>query len=230
MSFPVLHFVPSGELSDITLEGITTENVNTTVTESKAIPGSPAEGDLVLVMGSCDNASGANITAPDDGSSDYTEILLDNNALPDCGAWYKIMGPTPDTNVNITGFGSGSSNPTPFIIATFRGVRSSNPLDVTSQKATNTSGDPDPPSITTATDKCAIISCGFIDDDNISSCTQSGGADVTFLAAGSSAGNTSSSMFGWQIQTTAGAVNPSAFVTDGDDDWVAFSIALRPSN
>ena len=224
MTFPMPWFMPSAGLPDIILVGVDTEIVSSNNTEAKTLPGSPLEGDLVLVLGSNDNSSG-NAPAPDDGTANYTEIRTDTSAAPDCGAWYKILGASPESTVNLNGFNSGA-NETAFVVAVFRNVDSSTPLDVTTVQASNSTGDPNPPSITTVTAKCAIVSCGFLDDDKITSCTQSGGSDVTFLTSNST--GSSATMIGWQIKASAGAVDPATFVTDGDDEWVAYSIALRP--
>lgn len=188
------------------------------------LPAGMAEGDIVVAICCADTVN--QTPSPDDGTSDYATITVNTAVGVDYGAFYKFMGSSPDSSIFLPPWHT-ITFPTSWVVAVFRGVDTSSPFDVSLTEATGTSGDPDPPSITTVTDGAAVVSCGFLDDDNITSCTQSGATDVVFVAAGGSSTLTSSTMLGWQLQATADTVDPAAFVTDGDDAWSAITLALR---
>jgi hypothetical protein len=204
----------------ISFVGSTSHQIAGAGREEVTLPGTPASGDIVLVGGCTD--TDASLTAPDDGSVAYTAIGSSSANDPSYGLWYKVLSGS-DSSVFITGLDAGETST--FVVAVFRGIDTGSPFDATSTVASNSAGDPDPPSITTVTNDAAVLSWGFLDDDGITSCTQSGGSNVTFRGVA----NECSTMFGWQTQATAGAVNPAAFVTDGDDAWFARTVALKPA-
>lgn len=209
----------------ITLVGTVTHITAASATPDEvSLPMGMAEGDIVLAA--CATDSAAVFPNPSDGLNDYTTIFNTNNIVA-YGAFYKVQGATPDSTIFLPGWRETGDFPTPWVVAVFRGVDVTTPLDQTSVADTG-SGQPNPGAITTVTDGAAVVSFGMLDDDNITSCTQSGATDVAFIGGGVSS-NTSSIMFGWQTQVTAGAVDPAAFSTDGTDAWAAVTIALKPA-
>lgn len=185
------------------------------------------ENDIVLIGGAEDTQTAP--TAPN--TAGYTELFqpsVSSNA-PCCGLWWKRMGSTPDTVVNVDEFSAGTSA-TAFVIMCFRGVDTTTAVDATTTNANGATGDPDAPSITTVTNGAVVVAFGFIDDDEITSCSLSGYSNVNFQAANDGVGTRASAMAGWIEKATAGAEDPPAFVTDGDDQWHAASVALRPAS
>jgi hypothetical protein len=207
----------------ISFVGAATQAIAPNTTEEITLPGSPQEGDIVFVATALDNAT---LSVPNDGTTNYTPEFTDETAVPDCGVWHKTLGASPESSVFVSAVNNALAA-TACVVVIFRGVDVDGGIfDQTTTSANSTTGDPNPPSITTQTDNAAILSFGFLDDDNITSCTQSGGSNVTFVAADGPSEETASTMFGWQLQASAGAVDPAAFVTDGTDAWRAVTIAL----
>jgi hypothetical protein len=78
---------------------------NVTLTLDAVTP--PQEGDVVVVWGGHGDAV-TTLTAPSGNSSGtYTQIAVHTGSTPIFGAWYQVMGATPDAT--ITGFGSGNN-------------------------------------------------------------------------------------------------------------------------
>jgi hypothetical protein len=201
----------------ITFVGAATQDV-TGAGEDITLP-TLLENDIVLIGGSNDFAFAG--VAPN--TTGYAELFNPSSNAPACGVWWKRMGATPDTVVNVDEWSSGH---TAFVVMCFRGVDTTTAIDATTTNASGATGDPDAPSITTVTNGAAVVAWGFLDDDGITTCTLSTYDDVTFLATAASP--LSSTMAAWLEIATAGAENPAAFVTDGDDEWHAATVALRP--
>lgn len=184
------------------------------------------KGDIVFVAQAADNSS-FTMDDPDDGSSDYDFLLRDEDGFPDANLHYKQMGNSPDTSVNINAPSSGTNMA--YLITAMRGAPFSDPFSIgdlfnVSSFDNGGSGDPNPGSITTTIDRQAVLFWGFLDDDDITSCTNADADDVAFQAAGSGGDASASVMFGWYEQATAGSSNPAAFTTDGDDDWKTYTL------
>lgn len=190
----------------------TSPNTDTTVSLTSL---SLQQGDLVLVGISADGNL-TNIT-----TTGYTSIQSDGTDNPDYVLSYKFMGSTPDTSVSIT---AGIFAMLTVVVSVFRNVGSIG----TSAEASGATLDPNPPSITTSTNRNMIVAYGFLDDDNITTLT----APTNFTSIGeasvSSFSNGSSTMAAYYFQTSAGSINPATFTTDGDDAWWAATVALRP--
>jgi hypothetical protein len=137
---------------------------------------------------------------------------------------YKFMGSTPDTTA--TGLSSSSVH----IAMAFRGVNTTTPLDATSPtRATNTSGMPNPPSITTVTANAWVIAMGYLDDDLV---TATAPTNFTLLRTANygSSGAGGTVMAARREKTTAGAEDPGVFGGGGTDAWVGTTAALRPAS
>jgi hypothetical protein len=180
-----------------------------------SLPGGLQENDLVLGIACCDAGSVASPTG-------YTSISNGNINSVQHTLSYKFMGGSPDTYFPVPSMSASSG--VAAVVMVFRGVNTSTPLDTTTTTATGGSGDPDCPSITTVTDGAFVVAVGCLDDDAITSCTISGYSDVDFAGIVAI-----SAMMAYKNVATAGAENPAAFVTNGDDAWISFSVALRPA-
>jgi hypothetical protein len=185
------------------------------------LPGGMAENDFVLVGTTADN--GPSITP-----TGYTSIDLHGDNFPSVSLSYKFMGSTPDTAVTIAHFGLSGVEVASCVLV-FRGVNTVTPQDTTRTKASGGSGDPNPPSITTVTDGACVVACGHLDDDVITIPSISGYSDLEWQTSGNGAEAAANTMLAWKLIETAGAEDPPSYVTSGSDDWVAYSVALRPA-
>lgn len=209
------------------LVGQTTGNCPDGSTLNVNLPGSPQEGDVVIVVQSSD----AQIN-PGIGTSGYTTVMGDTaNADPGHHIAYKAMGSTPDSVVQLDNTSGGEY--TAAVIQVWRGADLTTPVDVTPTTATSTANaNPNPPSITTQTDGCLIIICGVLDDDNVAGSMSPPSGFTNFLdhdSIGTPPPDNSTSMIASMEQITAGTIDPGAF-TGSNDAWAAATIALRPAS
>lgn len=190
--------------------------------ESFAIPGTPEEGDLVLVILGCDN----DISASGDGGLDSATYGYTDLARPVTGLTagnqvaYKFMDASPDTNV-VVGKNSKVIN---VIVRVFRGVSLSSPIHSFQTATPGSTGMPDAPSITTSIANCWLEAIGVLDDDNVAPTAPAGLGDLEEI--GSS--NASTTMVAGVVLTTAQTIDPDAFGGAGSDEWAAYSLALTP--
>lgn len=167
--------------------------------------------DMVLYAFAADTGT-ASIT-----SSGWTSIQDATGDNPSYVLAYKIMGATPDTSV----VGSSTTGNT-VLVAVFRDTDTVGE----SAEASGATGDPDPPSITTTVDGSMIVAFGFIDDDVVTSFTVPTG--FTTIGAASNSTGYPSILAAYYLQETAGTIDPTVMTNDGDDNWWAVSVALRP--
>ena len=191
--------------------------------EDVTLPGSPKEGDIVIVYGVSDYY---NSVPKAINTSGYTTIyeytLFDPNVLIE----YKVMGSTPDSVVNLTP-GDTSGYNTNWIIEVWEGVSTSTPIDNTKQNNSGTSGMPDTPSFTTQTDDAVVISAGFLDDDDIASSVS---APTGYSNLTANDGNNSTVMVASKTKSSSGVEDPGAFSGSGYDYWKGVTFALRFRN
>lgn len=182
------------------------------------------ENDIVVYFGGNDGAGAPNTPTGYAGAATETGSSCDSTSA------YKRMGATPDMSVS----GLTSDSTCGHLAVVFRCVDTTTALDATTATAQSTTGDPNPPSITTVTANAFVVAFGALDDDvttvsappsgymiiqfGVSNQVQIGSAEsgVTLMAAYIDAG-------------AAGAEDPGAFTTAGDDNWSAHSVALRPA-
>jgi len=192
-------------------------------TQNFALPGTPLEDDIVIIALSCD--SSLETYGVTSGQS-YTDIFRATTNVPGYNLAYKVMGVTPDSTVNM----QRAVDVTAYAIQVWRGVDTSNVLDVTTPAvATGTSDSPDSPSITTVTDGALIFSFAFLDDDDATvSVTPTGYSNM--VEGNTALGGVSGATVAFASKELAsfGADDPSAW-TLSNDQWVAATIALRPA-
>jgi hypothetical protein len=136
---------------------------------------------------------------------------------------YKIMGATPDS----TAAGLTSRSDTVHIAFALRGV-SSVIFDATTPSiTTNTSGMPNPPSITTVTTFAKVIKLGFLDDDIVTNVGAPTGFDMIISATAGSAGAGGTIMAAFKTQDSPGSTGTGAFSGAGTDSWVGATFAIR---
>lgn len=195
-------------------------------TEDKTLPGSPVEGDVVIVMLAGDNAIGT-----DSGSgivtSGYDRFLLSSDNSPGRQAGLKVLGSTPDTVVTLDQPTAGLK-PYAGLLQVWRGVDTGTPIDDTPTSATGGTGAPDAPSFATVTDGALRVLLGFLDDDDSAGASSAPSGYTDFLASDTGGSTGATVMIASKVATTAGAEDPGAF-TSTSDAWAAVHFALRPA-
>lgn len=192
------------------------------------LPGTPTEGDLIIVYGGGDcNNAGNNIGV---NTSGYTNIYRATDNIPNAVMAYKVMGGTPDTTVNVNPSDCDpNARDTAWIIELWSNVDTNTPIDATATTADGGTGMPNSPSITTVTDGAFVITAGFLDDDDIATAVTppSGYSNTTAEDSnGSPAGITI--MTASKEVVSASSENPGVFGGGGNDQWHAVTAALRP--
>ena len=196
---------------------VTTSDTSGSIT----LPTGLIENDIVII---CTGADGAFQQGPI--ATGFTEIIQEVATSGDAAAMYKIMGATPDT----TASGLDNDARTIHMAVAFRYVDTTTPIDGTATSSSGAGGDPDPASMTTVTNNALRCIYGVQDDDIVTmSHSWDGAAPVSYYDNVGSAGNGCSIGFSTQYDTVAGAVNPPAFASSGDDNWSALHWALRPA-
>ena len=189
-------------------------------------------GDLVIAgYHSANNTS----RAPAFLTTGYTETAaLFANDINDSNMklGYKLMGATPDANVQVDGTGT-SADAGVLIVQVWRGVNQTTPVDVT--PVTVTGGNtriPNPAAITPVTAGAKILVFGGaahaeasalpLSADYLSAVTTREGVGGTYR---------NSALMG-SVNWTSGAYDPAPFTISGDsvsDSWIAVTLALRPA-
>ena len=208
---------PTISISPSVGSGITFIGSAQSTTGTLTLPSGLQQNDLVIVATFRDDNTTALPTGYTDGQAGTSNSVNYRWAR-------KFMPATPDTT--ITGL---SSTAAIHIAMVFRRVNTTTPLDATSPTiATNTTGMPDPPSITTVTNNAMVVVIGYLDDDIITA-TAPTNFTLARTANYGSAGSGGTVMAAYRIKTPAGAENAGVFGGGGTDSWVAATIALRPA-
>ena len=182
------------------------------------------EDDFVLVMGAYDGTGTSAFGSADGSAGGYTKI--DGNQLNSFShyAGYKFMGATPDSNIDVGDFAANSTANAAVVIAVFRGVNTTTPLDTTATGTSGTSTTINFSSITTVTDGAVVVAFSSTEQNN--SLGASTGYtfidDATALNAGGSAGAC------YKTISTAGSETPSS-ISVTTTNYKTISIALRPA-
>lgn len=201
--------------------GETTFTVGTgSGTETKTLPGSILEGDIVLIGRASDGLiSTASIT-----TAGYTNEYLTSPGRLD----YKVMDETPDSDVTITQIADVQAG----VIQVWRGALAGSPIDGTLQSAAAGSGMPDAPSYTTQFAQSLRLALGFLDDDDAAASVTAPSGYSNLLAADTGQASTTAGatvMIASKYEATTGADNPAAFGGTGNDFNTAIHLALRLS-
>lgn len=213
----------------ITKVAETTFTIASGVTEDKTLPGSPAENDIVIVALANDNNVSGNFVI---NTASYNSLLAVNDGAPSRHAYWKRMGATPDTVVNITQ--QATSRTAPGVIQIWRGVDTTTAIDNSVSLAADSgaTADPDPPTHETLTDGALRVVLGFLDDDDAASGATAPSGYGDLVAADTGAGSTSvgtTVLIASKTAVSAGSEDPDAFGTPGADAWGAAHFALRPA-
>jgi hypothetical protein len=188
------------------------------------LPVTIAAGDVVVVFGGHHHRDGSSVGP---STSGYTPAFTPHTAAtPDFGAWYKVMGASPDADVVL--FGSGqATDAAAYGGWVLRNVDTTSVLDATpTTSGPGATANPDCPAITTVTDGAWVLAVAgdrFADastgtPSNYENLAAAFGTDgVSFTVAGAT-----------RVKTTAGAEDPSAFPSWASGGWYAATLAIRP--
>lgn len=196
-------------------------------------PTGTAEDDIIIAIACSDDGDDTNdlpsgFTAIFDGA--ITNGAGTNDSYYTLG--YKIAGASEPASYTFS-FAS-SVEPSVAGLATFRGVDTTNPLDVTPTE--NAVGDTAPtdhesPSITTVTNDCAILCCFGHEAECVVTTPETGFTmvidDHSDWGGGFATGG-AAIQIGWDIQDAAGASGVKTFTVDVTDSYTAVTVALRP--
>jgi hypothetical protein len=189
------------------------------------------ENDFVLVINTCMGNSDRDMTMNTAGYTSILDIYVNGTTSDsNMGISWKVMGSTPDSTVSCKGsssanFGGGA------IAYAFRGVDTSNPIDVTTTSATASgSSIPNPPSITPFTSGAFIVIAGSYaattPDTTVT--VPTGYSNQVLVREDPSWGIlTAVASKAW----TSGAEDPAAWTdwtTEASGSWTAATVALRP--
>lgn len=196
---------------------------------------SPSTGDLVIVALNYNGSTNANVppSVSTSGYTNITSLFSDDSNETNLLIARKFMGGTPDTSV--AGAVPGGSGSRAFTVAVqvWRGVDTTNPLDVTTTTDTGIdSSTANPPSITPVTSGTYVIAIGANASGNndtafnsapsgYSNFVNSSGSGGTFTRAGVALASKA-----W----TSGAEDPGSFgvnSTNTSSSWAAVTLALR---
>lgn len=195
---------------------------------------SPAEGDLVVVSYAI-HGGDLNMSIVTTGYVEVADLWASDSLDTNLGVFYKAMGATPDTDVEVMATTSAGA-PGAVIIQVWRGVDATTPIDVTTTTATGVNtGAPNPPAITPVTAGAVVVVCGAGTSLNGGvTLSQSGTELSNFIAvygdnADASNNDITAAMgsFAW----TSGAFDPVALVGNAATSlsWAAATLALRPA-
>jgi hypothetical protein len=194
-------------------------------TKNFDLPGTPLENDIIVIAVTKDTI----LSNPTPLTSGYTYLQdQEASAVPSRASFYKRMGSTPDTSVDLDHNANGG-DAGPVVMYLVRGVDTTTAIDNTVAVAANTTGMPDPPSFTTLTNDALRIIIGHLDDDAVTGTHASYTNLVTLNSSAGGDGDQSTTIMASQIDASASAEDPAAFGGGGTDEWGAVHFALRPA-
>jgi hypothetical protein len=188
-----------------------------------AMPAGLQEDDLVVIMGGKGGAAGGAASVSSSGWTKQAAVQL--SSVDAFVVYTKIMGPTPDSSATCTGNGVSTAG-TAYVALAFRGVDTTDILDVAAATVGPISGTPDSPSVTTISDGCAIITCFGQAVSDTALTAPSGYGDQADINASDSLPITVGAA--WKAQASAGAENPGAWTGLSTQTMSAITVALRP--
>jgi hypothetical protein len=127
-------------------------------------------GDIVLVIMRTNNETDSNMSLATSGYTEVADLYANDDLDINFGAYYKVMGGTPDTSVTTTTYSSASLRNVDMLAYVLRYVDTVTPLDATTTTATfvNTAI-PNPPAITTVTAGAVVVALGGSSSKTLSS-------------------------------------------------------------
>lgn len=222
-----------GEASEWVLVGMVNESVNPVSTKQIDLPAGTGEGSLVIVAVSSDDYGLDNVLI---NTADYIQIYTSSDANPFDNVSYKVMGASPDTQIEIETLDGGSyDRGAGVVIQVWNGTNTSSPLNSATPTVTSSSGGmPNAPSFTPSKDGTLFVIVGMLDDDSVASSVTApaGFGNLSASEEGASGSVGTTVMMASFIQASAGGVDAAAFGGSGSDAWdaVAFAFDLGPNS
>jgi hypothetical protein len=138
--------------------------------------------------------------------------------------WYKVMGSTPDANINL----SGSSDNQGYTYYALRGVQTQSPVIEVNFVIGASSANLDPPALP-AFKKCFFLAAAFT-GDGASAVISAGPSGYTgFLAIDAAGGSDTYVASAYKTITTTGTEDPGSFsLTNTAAGYASFSVVVRP--
>lgn len=184
--------------------------------------GSPAQNDVVLLFGT--HGDGEDTVATPSG---YTEIWSATGAGLVAGAYYKVLGASPDAGVTWNG-GGNLADAVAACSFVLRGADTTTPMDNTRTVGTGTSAPPVTPAITTVTDGAWVFSAAYSDATDASVTGPSGYS--TPVGGGGSDTNDASVWVAYLEIASAGSEDPGDYSFYGvTSRYYTPTIAVRPA-
>lgn len=186
------------------------------------------ENDVVLISCAAPRITG---NTPAVVSAGWTQVatphLGSTTNRPSIGVWYKRMGATPDSSVEVSGDGSGNTDTTIIGIA-FSGVDTTTALDQTTTTAGETlSTNPNPASIVTQTNGAEVVvfACGQVNDGTV--VAPSGYSNGISIVGNDTVDHTHA--LASKNVATAGTEDPPPWTTWSSSYWYTYTVALKPA-
>lgn len=200
--------------------GTATNGGAVTITFDAVTP--PQTGDIVIVFG---GHATTGTTAAGISTAGYTQIARASGTV-EGGAWYKVMGGTPDTQVACVGGGNASDAVAYGCFVLDGSLVDAAIFDATATTSGPVTTFPDAPSITTVTDGAWVVAMAIANINDTSRGVPSGFTTIT----GATANDTSdvSCDAAYLEKTPAGAVDPPSWSTWSSAAHFAITIAIRP--
>ena len=209
----------------ITVGNNSTFNISTGAgNETENLPASLSEDDIVVTAGVCD----LGLSSTWVNTAGWTSLYHHTGGITVYyDVWYKRMGATPDSTVNID---QQANRITTCVSQAYSGVDTTTAIDNSYSLSDGSSGMPNAGSHTTVTNGALRIIIGALDDDDVTGTAPSGYTNLVTNNTGVGDGSTGASiMLASKIAATAGAEDPAAFGGSGSDGWRAIHFALRPA-
>ena len=210
---------------------------NTTVTLGSLTGGlaaTPAANDLVILAYNITSGLTGNedVTVVTSGYTELADLYADDLYDANLGVFWKIMGATPDTSVDVGPTGQ-ADNGGAVAVHVWRGAHLTTPIDVTTTTATGTNSSlANPATITPVTLGAIILAIGGSGHGDgtqtfthavFGNLATAGVSDVYDSTVGIA------SFAGW----LSGAYDPAAFgystTDDTNNSWCAATVAIRPA-
>lgn len=185
------------------------------------------QDDLVVYVLSLPGTSDVNLAVTTTGYTEVADLYANDNTDTNISVGYKFMGSTPDTSIARPA-GTGYA----LIAHVWRGVDTSNPMDVTPTTATGTNtGVPIPPAITPTT-AGAIVLC-LAGDGNISTPVSYTSSQLSnFVSQSANTGSFGTVAGVGSFAWSGGTFTPTTWgggTTSANASYAAVSLALRPA-
>ena len=211
---------------------VNTDAANITFTVP-TVGGGIQAGDIIVAVGMhCeaeDNAWGT----PSGMDGEWLAELHVGQApasIPGVQVWYEICAGGESGTRTATGTFTGGIAGVCFVV---RGADTTTPLDVAiTTVQSSATGQPDPPSITPVSDDCMIVIVCFMDDTDTTNAPSSPPTNYNLIATVVQTSTPTSGRLGVAYRVLSGGggspENPGSWTLDGNDEWAAATIAIRP--